>query len=113
VVWACITRDQWVAIWTAQGGCCGICLTPLRNRYDTKDKKKQIASLDHRHATERDLLAEGADPMEALRRSVRGLLCYFCNRNVVGMALRDNPDKAQRAADYLRDPPAKKVLKCS
>lgn len=41
--------------------------------------------------------------------SVRGLLCGRCNREVIGAA-RDDPEFFDRAAAYLRNPPAWSVF---
>jgi recombination endonuclease VII len=108
-VWKCLTPAEWLALWRGQDGKCFICREPIRNRYDAIDREPRLANVDHSHAVERRLLAEGADPVDALRRSVRGLLCYFCNRNTL-LALRDDPDRADRAAAYLRRPPAHHIL---
>ena len=105
-----LTSEEWVRLWRTQGGRCAICLSALRNKYDALDDTRLIANADHGHAEEKALLAAGVGEKEAVRRSMRGLLCYFCNRNVLAVALRDDPDKAQRAADYLRNPPAKGVI---
>lgn len=115
VIYACLLPEEWVSLYKAQGDGCAICRCPLVNRYDPgpQNPDAKIASLDHSHAREKELLAEGATPRDALRGSVRGLLCYYCNRNVLGVALRDSAEKAQNAADYLRDPPARKVIQCS
>lgn len=59
-----------------QGGVCAICQEPLP------------LLLDHDHQTDR----------------VRGLLCSLCNSGI-GF-LRDRLDLLQRAAQYLRNPPA-------
>ena len=40
---------------------------------------------------------------------VRGLCCGICN-NVLGLMARDDPSVFDRAADYLRNPPARRVL---
>jgi len=109
-VWACLSPAEWLRLYTAQHGQCAICLSPLRNRYDPQDTTKCIANLDHLHARERELLAAGIEPSEALRRSLRGLLCGWDNRYVL-QVLHDDPEKAQRAADYLTHPPARVILK--
>lgn len=69
------------ALYLAQGGVCAICRRAT-------GKTKRLA-VDHDHAT-------GA---------VRGLLCGPDNR-MIGFA-RDNPEFFDRAAAYLRNPPAK------
>jgi Fe-S oxidoreductase len=83
-----ITAGEWLAMYEHQAARCAVC--------------GRIAStlhVDHDHK-----LAA----LEGRRRSVRGLLCPWCNR-LVGV-LKDNPERAQQIADYLRNPPAHAVL---
>lgn len=109
-MWAALTRAEWEGLYHLQRGGCAICHKPLINRYAGQDSDdQQRAYCDHQHSVERALVKAGADPIEALRRSIRGLLCLWCNRHIL-VALHDNPEKAQRAADYLRNPPARQVV---
>jgi hypothetical protein len=50
--------------------------------------------VDHDHAI-------GGSPL----LSVRGLLCIYCNKYVLGNAKAWTPDTFRRAADYLENPP--------
>lgn len=102
-IYAAITPEEWVALYEAQGGRCAICRCPLVNRYNpgSQDPDAKIANTDHDHKLEK---AAG------LRASIRGLLCLYDNRYVL-VALHDNAERAQNAADYLRDPPARKVIR--
>lgn len=83
-----ISGDEYLELKRSQGGLCAICgpWTGRNGRYVS-------LSVDHNHRTE----------------EVRGLLCRVCNR-ILGM-WRDNPDAFDRAAEYLRNPPARKVLR--
>lgn len=92
-----------MAIYEHQGGVCAICVKSLVNRYDPgpQDPDAKIANLDHDHKLEK---------LEGLRASLRGLLCYHCNRNILGLALKDNAMRALRAFLYLQEPPARRVL---
>jgi hypothetical protein len=56
-------------------------------------------SVDHDHA-----LVES----HGMRGSVRGLLCRRCNK--ILRDVRDDPQVLRQLADYLDDPPARKVL---
>jgi hypothetical protein len=77
-----ITVDQYHALVTHQGGGCGICGRP-----NNSDPRRQRFGIDHDHQT----------------GNVRGALCDNCNR---GLGLfGDDPDRLQRAIDYLRAPP--------
>jgi hypothetical protein len=76
---------QYAEILAAQGGKCAIC-----QRATGRSKRMAV---DHCHAT----------------GEVRGILDSVCNR-LLGVA-RDNPEFFRRAADYLEDPPARRVLR--
>lgn len=82
-----ITGDDYRRMYEAQGGRCAIC-----RRATGKARKLAV---DHNHQT----------------GEVRGLLCKPCNRYGLGVFARDNPEIFDRAADYLRNPPARRVLR--
>lgn len=79
-----ITTEEYWAIYEHQGSRCYICqrATGLRKKL----------SVDHDHTN----------------GLVRGLLCHPCNRNLGH--LRDDPEGFERAAEYLRRPPAVAAL---
>lgn len=81
-----ITSEQYWALYEAQGGVCAICQR-------AKGTARRKLSVDHNHKT----------------GEVRGLLCGPCNRDVLGH-LRDDPAALRRGADYLENPPARRVL---
>lgn len=85
-----ITLDEYASILEAQGGVCAIC----------GGERTYNLDVDHDHA-----LGSG-------RQAVRGLLCKACNRRLLPAA-KDSPDNLLRAIEYLRDPPARKVLSCT
>jgi len=107
-IFAVLTISEWTAIHRAQGGTCPICLKPLRDRY-AEGSQGIMAALDHDHRIERTLLDQGMTPDDALRRSIRGLVCSWDNHRLLS-AGRDDPAVFERAARYLRDWPALKVL---
>lgn len=74
-----MTVAELEAMWNAQQGRCPICLVAMTRTSKCRDSMH----IDHDHVT-------GA---------VRGLLCMLCN-GALGL-LRDNPESARRAADYL------------
>lgn len=82
-----ITLAEWDSILEAQGGGCGICERPPR--------EGETFHLDHEHA-------------KGQSGPVRGILCPYCNTRLIGR-LKDHT-KAQKMADYLRDPPAPRAL---
>lgn len=73
-----ITEEQYDELFRRQDGCCAICLRPAG------DFKYRLA-VDHDHFT----------------GHVRGLLCYTCNRRVVGRHRKDNATILERAYRYL------------
>lgn len=80
-----LTLDEHGLILFEQEGRCAIC-----GRQPEEGQNR--LSLDHRHA-------DGL---------LRGLLCWLCNR-LLGM-LRDDPHRAEKVLDYLRNPPATRAL---
>lgn len=80
-----ITPEQYWAIYDHQGGKCAIC--------QRATGRTKMLSVDHDHKT----------------GEVRGLLCNYCNRHVLGH-LRDSVSALLRAVRYLLHPPARKVL---
>lgn len=59
-------------------------------------------------------LAVDHDHKKQGRESVRGILCYNCNSVLLPRIAKDDPDRlerlAARAVDYLRNPPAHRIL---
>ena len=87
-----LTPEQYQAIWEAQGGqCAGKCGATGRTRR---------LSVDHDHACCPGPVSCG--------RCVRGLLCKRCNL-FIGTT-KDSPEALRSLADYLENPPARRVL---
>lgn len=78
-----ITVAQYELLLELQGGVCAICKKPPKTRR---------LEVDHDHKS----------------GLIRGLLCWFCNKKVIGRATE--PDVFEAAAKYLRRPPARDVL---
>lgn len=93
-----ITIEEYDELFARQGGVCAGC----------GQKRSYALHVDHDHAVERALLAEGIDPQLAARASVRGLLCRKCNK--VLRDVRDSAANLRQLADYVTFPPAKEVL---
>ena len=71
-----ISQKTYKTMLAEQGGVCFIC--------EQKPKPGKNLHVDHDHKTE----------------AVRGLLCWRCNKNILGRN-RENPDIHTRAAAYL------------
>lgn len=75
-----LTVAQWLEIYKLQNKKCPICQKALHKPGNMEGRR--AASVDHDHTTGR----------------VRGLLCYRCNRFVIG---RNNAERAKRVYEYL------------
>lgn len=84
-----MTVEDYDTLLEAQGGHCAIC----HKEQNQKSGQPMRLAVDHNHKT----------------GVVRGLLCYYCNRYVVGRRL-DNDFYAQRLAQYILKPPAPEFL---
>lgn len=81
--WYNVSEDEWESLLAEQGGGCYGC--------GGKGKTRALHT-DHSHKT----------------GIVRGILCASCNSAL--RKLKDNPDIAERLAEYLREPPAVALL---
>ncbi|WP_043470342.1 endonuclease VII domain-containing protein [Kitasatospora sp. MBT66] len=79
-----LSAQDYQALFEAQGGRCAIC----------RETRRTNLAVDHCHKTE----------------AIRGLLCQRCNGQLLARGARDRPEVLRRAADYLEDYPAWKVL---
>lgn len=84
-------EDYW-RIYAAQGGRCPIC-----QRATGRTKKLAV---DHDH--------QCCPEVPTCGRCTRGVLCGMCNK-LLGH-LRDDPAAFERAAEYLRNPPAREII---
>lgn len=90
-----LTAQQHAALLRFQGGACAICQR-------AKGTTRALA-VDHDHSC--------CDGPTSCGKCVRGLLCRPCNRMLGHM--RDNPEMAERAADYLRNWPTVRARNAS
>jgi hypothetical protein len=79
-----LSSRDYARLFEAQGGRCAIC----------QETRRSYLSIDHCHKTE----------------AIRGLLCRRCNGTLLARGARDRPDVLRRAAAYLEDYPAWRVL---
>ncbi|MFD8594570.1 endonuclease VII domain-containing protein [Kitasatospora sp. NPDC059646] len=79
-----LTAEEYQRLFEAQGGACAIC----------QETRRTNLAVDHCHKTQ----------------ALRGLLCQRCNGQLLARGARDRPEVLRRAADYLEDYPAWKVL---
>lgn len=75
-----IPKEQFLALFEAQGGACAICSRAL----ELEGPRSDQPHLDHCHETGK----------------VRGILCVKCNAGLG--QFKDNPASLERAASYLR-----------
>jgi hypothetical protein len=93
-----ISLEEYNKILESQGGTCGVC---------RRLPQKIRLSVDHKHLKgERQIKREGGQAI--IRALVRGILCWQCN-TALGK-FNDDPELLERAADYLRNHNAQKLL---
>lgn len=78
-----ITLSEYKAVLASQGHACPVCLKPLTGISNP---------VDHSHKT----------------GITRGILCHYCNRRRI--AQHEDWQIVQRMADYLKMPPARRVI---
>ncbi|MFJ5882656.1 endonuclease VII domain-containing protein [Kitasatospora cineracea] len=79
-----LSAEEYQQLFEAQGGACAIC----------RETRRTNLAVDHCHKS----------------MAIRGLLCQRCNGALLARGARDRPEVLRRAADYLEDYPAWKVL---
>lgn len=82
-----ITLEQYEAMLTLTNGGCWICGKP--------PKPGKHLNVDHEHPTKAQRKAG------VVFGKVRGLLCWFCNRYVIGRSKADVVWRYRKAAEYL------------
>ncbi|AID58907.1 recombination endonuclease VII [Mycobacterium phage Gaia] len=87
-----ITAEQYAAILEIQGGVCGWC--------GRANGRTKALSVDHDHSC--------CDGPTSCGRCVRGILCGPCNVHLG--YIRDSKEAVERIAEYLKNPPARRVL---
>jgi Recombination endonuclease VII len=87
-----LSPERWEAILEVQGYCCGWCGRSMR-----KGGRRLAADHDHSCCPGHTSCGE----------CTRGGLCWSCNKALEHF--HDNPELIERGAEYLRNPPAKKV----
>jgi hypothetical protein len=95
-----ITLEEYDDLLELQRGRCAICDGYRSGSYD----------VDHDHKMEKQLRSAGWSPRNAMRGSIRGLLCRRCNRRLLPASV-DNPDILAAAITYLNGPPAHGIIK--
>ena len=89
-----ITASEYDSMLEAQNGVCWIC---------HRGPGTKRLSVDHEHVK-----GEKQRDSRLKRPKVRGLLCWHCNNAIA--KFNDIPDNLRRAADYLEEWPAQKIL---
>lgn len=82
-----MTSDDFVSLWNAQDGKCAICgNTPSTGRL----------CIDHQHG----IRGWKKLPNEKRKATVRGLLCWTCNRLIVGRGV--TIERLEKALEYMK-----------
>lgn len=81
-----ISMDEYNNLLKEQNGVCFICQRPPKNR---------ALNVDHKHEKN-----ESKRAASNKRLSIRGLLCYSCNKGL--SYFKDNPSLLEQAAKYLK-----------
>ena len=89
-----LAAELYWAVYHKQNDRCSIC-----QRATGKTKKLAV---DHDHLC--------CPEVPTCGQCTRGLLCGTCNK-ILGH-LRDDPAAFERAAEYLRNPPAREIIQC-
>jgi hypothetical protein len=89
-----ISGKEYRALERLSGGACWICGTVPRT----------TLNVDHDHKVAKT---------EGVRRSIRGLLCFMCNKHLIGRRRREHAHLFVAAARYLISNRAQEVLQCS
>lgn len=95
-----LTEAEYKKLLADSGNKCYICGSPPKSR---------SLNIDHNHRMEKQLRKEG----KSISGSVRGVLCFWCNSHIISKTGdRDNAvELFQRAAEYIKNPPAQRILK--
>lgn len=80
-----LTAEEWLAILQDQGGVCAVC---------SKYPKSGRLVVDHEHTPKWKKLKP-----ELRKTYVRGILCWWCNKNYVGRSI--TLQKAKNVVRYL------------
>lgn len=67
-----------------------------------KPKPGKNHNVDHDHHVEK---------IDGIRASVRGVLCFQCNKRLIGRRRREHAELYKRAAEYLTSDVAQQILK--
>lgn len=89
-----ITEEEYKRLADLYNGGCWIC------RKQPKPGKN--LACDHDHKIEKEL--------KSVRRSLRGLLCFVCNRRLIGRRRREHAYLYANAAEYLESDAAQAIL---
>lgn len=86
-----ITPKEYAALKKYQGNKCAIC--------DRPKPQKREQDVDHDHSC--------CNGVRGCGKCTRGILCGKCNRFLAW--IEENMDSASRLAEYLQDPPMKRM----
>jgi hypothetical protein len=84
-----LTREEWQAMWDAQGKRCPIC------EKEPKTQSPTEFMVDHKHVRKWKTMLP-----EERKKYVRGLVCQWCNRSYISKAI--TVEKAKNIIIYLQ-----------
>lgn len=88
-----ISEVEYEKLAEAYKGACWIC--------DRKPKTGRKLNVDHDHKLQK---------IAGVRASVRGVLCFMCNKRLIGRRRREHAPLFTRAAEYLTSDKAQQIL---
>lgn len=88
-----ITETEYLALLAVSSGTCWIC--------NQSPKPGRNLAVEHDHKLAKSL---------GVRRSIRGLACFMCNKRLIGRRRREHSWLYRRAAEYLDSDRAQDVL---
>lgn len=88
-----ITEAEYKLLLDYTDGTCWICSKP--------PKEGKNLSVDHDHQVEKTW---------GIRESIRGILCFMCNRRLIGRRRREHAELYRSAYEYLLSTKAQELL---
>lgn len=88
-----ITQEEYLVMAARYSGTCWVCRVP--------PKPGKNLAVDHDHKLAKT---------EGVRKSIRGVLCFMCNKKLIGRRRREHAYLFSNAAQYLAESWAQNIL---